>query len=123
MFLEKVLLFEKPLPVPHANYMGFIYKLKDNNNVEISSRYYQIAMLAGDTNIIPFVKEMLAHVGRMKFVRPLYRGLVKMGAVDEAIAAFERNKAFYHPICRQMIVREIFGKMKGPQGERKEEGA
>ena len=123
VFLEKVLLFEKPLPVPHANYMGFIYKLKDNKNVEISSRYYQIAMLAGDTNIIPFVKEMLAHVGRMKFVRPLYRGLVKMGAVDEAIAAFERNKAFYHPICRQMIVREIFGKMKGPQGERKEEWA
>ena len=123
VFLEKVLLFEKPLPVPHATYMGFIYKLKDNKNVEISSRYYQIAMLAGDTNIIPFVKEMLAHVGRMKFVRPLYRGLVKMGAVDEAIAAFERNKAFYHPICRQMIVREIFGKMKGPQGEGKEEGA
>jgi leukotriene-A4 hydrolase len=113
VFLEKVLLFEKPLPIPHASYMGSIYNVKDSENVEISSRYYQIEMLAGDFNIIPFVKEMLARVGRMKFVRPLYRGLVKMGAVDEAIAAFERNKDFYHPICRQMIVKEIFGKMQG----------
>ena len=115
VFLEKVLLFEKPLPPQHAMYMGYIYGVKDNKNVEISSRFYQIEMLSGDTNIIPFVKEMLARVGRMKFVRPLYRGLVRMGKVDEAIAAFERNKDFYHPICRQMIVKEIFGKM----GERK----
>ncbi len=111
VFLEQVLLFEKPLPVPHASYMGFIYNLKDTNNVEVSGRYFQIEMIAGDSSIIPFVKEMLGRVGRMKFVRPLYRGLVKMGAVDEAIECFEKNKDFYHPICRQMIVREIFGKM------------
>ena len=119
VFLEKVLLFEKPLPVPHASYMGYIYNLKDTKNVEISSRYFQIEMIAGDSNIIPFVTEMLGRVGRMKFVRPLYRGLVMMGAVDEAIACFEKNKDFYHPICRQMIVREIFGKM----GAKKEEAS
>jgi leukotriene-A4 hydrolase len=35
---------------------------------------------------------------------------VKMGDVDLAVETFERNKEFYHPICRAMIVKEIFGK-------------
>lgn len=87
-----------------------MYKLKDSKNVEVSSRYFQLAMLSGDTSIKPFVAELLGQVGRMKFVRPLYRGLVRMGDVELAAATFEKNKDFYHPICRQMIVKEIFGK-------------
>ena len=105
--------------------MGFIYKLKDTPNVEISSRYFQVAMQSGDRSVIPFVTQMLRNVGRMKFVRPLYRGLVKMGAVEEAVACFEKNKEFYHPICRQMIVREIFGKTVEEQkrdGDGQDEG-
>jgi leukotriene-A4 hydrolase len=114
VFLEKLMLFEKPLPPTHTNYMGFIYSYKENKNVEISSRYYQVSMMAGDTSILPWVKNMLGEVGRMKFVRPLYRGMVKMGAVQDAVETFEKNKDFYHPICRQMIVKEIFGKTGGP---------
>ena len=110
VFLEKCLLLKKPIPVPHVNYMGYMYKLKDSKNVEVSSRYFQLAMLSGDTSIKPFVAELLGQVGRMKFVRPLYRGLVRMGDVELAAATFEKNKDFYHPICRQMIVKEIFGK-------------
>ena len=109
VFLEQVLAFEKPLPIPHANYMGYLYSLKSTKNVEVSSRYYQVAMAAGDPSVKGFVKELLGTVGRMKFVRPLYRGLVNMGAVEEAVETFEKNKDFYHPICRQMIVKIIFG--------------
>ena len=109
VFLEQILQFEKPLPVPHANYMGYLYALKSTKNVEVSSRYYQVAMAAGDDSVKGFVKELLGTVGRMKFVRPLYKGLVKMGAVEEAVETFEKNKDFYHPICRQMIVKIIFG--------------
>ena len=45
---------------------------------------------------------LLARVGRMKFVRPLYKGLIK---VDRGLAekTFEQNKDFYHPICRAMV--------------------
>ena len=110
VFLEKCLLFKRAMPAPHANYMGFIYKLKDSKNVEVSSRYYQLAMLSGDDSINQSVAELLGKVGRMKFVRPLYKGLVKSGYVDLAIETFEKNRDFYHPICRQMIVKEIFGK-------------
>lgn len=90
--------------------MGYMYSLKTTRNVEVSSRYYQVAMAAGDESIKPFVTELLGQVGRMKFVRPLYKGLVKMGDVDTAVETFERNKDFYHPICRQMVVKIIFGK-------------
>ncbi|ETN37058.1 leukotriene A-4 hydrolase/aminopeptidase [Cyphellophora europaea CBS 101466] len=115
VFLEQVLAFDKPLPAAHANYMGAIYNVKDTRNVEVSSRYLQVAMAAGDWNVHVFVTELLGRVGRMKFVRPLYRGLVKMGAINEAVACFEKNKDFYHPICRQMIVKEIFGKTGHPR--------
>ena len=89
--------------------MGYLYALKSTKNVEVSSRYYQVAMAAGDDSVKGFVTELLGTVGRMKFVRPLYKGLVKMGAVEEAVETFEKNKDFYHPICRQMIVKIIFG--------------
>jgi leukotriene-A4 hydrolase len=110
VFLEAVLNFDKPLPAEHANYMGAVYPVKRTKNVEVLSRYLQVAMKARDWNVHVAVTELLGQVGRMKFVRPLYRGLVKMGAVEEAVACFEKNKDFYHPICRQMVVKEIFGK-------------
>jgi len=50
--------------------------------------------------------ELLGKVGRMKFVRVLYRGLVK---VDRKLAleTFEKNRDFYHPICRGMVEKDL----------------
>ncbi len=82
--------------------MGLLYGFTKSQNVELVSRYCQIAMKAGDETCLETVTELLGRVGRMKFVRPLYRGLIK---VDRALAekTFERNKDFYHPICRGMV--------------------
>jgi len=46
--------------------------------------------------------ELLGKVGRMKFVRPLYRQLIMR---DRKLAerTFEKNRDFYHPICRGMV--------------------
>lgn len=30
-----------------------------------------------------------------------------------AIKTFEHNREFYHPICRAMVEKELFGKAKG----------
>ncbi|RMZ91468.1 hypothetical protein DV736_g1304, partial [Chaetothyriales sp. CBS 134916] len=113
VFLEKCLVFEYPIPLSQLQAMGNTYKLKDSQNVEVSSRYYQLAMRSGDQSIKPLVGDLLGRVGRMKFVRPLYRGLVKLGDVDFATQVFEKYKDFYHPICRQMVVKLIFGKEGG----------
>ena len=36
----------------------------------------------------------------------------KLNAVDRelAIKTFEENKDFYHPICRAMVEKDLFGK-------------
>ncbi|KIW77532.1 leukotriene A-4 hydrolase/aminopeptidase [Fonsecaea pedrosoi CBS 271.37] len=108
VFLEKLLTFADKLPQPHVNYMGFIYDLKETRNVEISARYYQVAMKAGDWTIKGFVTKLLGEVGRMKFVRPLYKGLMKMD-YQLAVETFEKNKDFYHPICRGLVAKDLFG--------------
>lgn len=36
----------------------------------------------------------------------------KLNAVDRnlAVETFEKNKDFYHPICRAMVEKDLFGK-------------
>ena len=112
VFLERMLLAQKPLSAAYAVLMGNIYGFKETKNVEVSSRYYQLAMKAGDSTILSSVADLLGQVGRMKFVRPLYRGLIKRD-LKLAEATFEENKDFYHPICRQMVEKILFGKAGG----------
>ena len=111
VFLERCLLFHKPLPAAHAAAMGKTYGFTESKNIEISSRYFQLAMISGETGIKPLVVDLLGRIGRMKFVRPLYRGLIIMD-VDLAASTFEANKDFYHPICRQMVEKLLFGGKK-----------
>lgn len=95
VFLERVLAFPSPLPTERAQQMGETYSLKQTQNVEISSRFFQVALAAGDSTVKDLVTEMLGKVGRMKFVRPLYRSLIAYGDVDLAVETFEKNKDFY----------------------------
>lgn len=102
VFLERLLLTKNLLSAPYVVLMGNLYGFKDTRNVEVSSRYYQLAMQSGDLTILDSVADLLGKVGRMKFVRPLYRGLLKC---DKKLAeeTFQKHKDFYHPICRQMV--------------------
>lgn len=86
--------------------MGETYKLIGTRNVELSSRYFRVGLAAKDQSVYEPTAELLGQVGRMKFVRPLYRGLV---AVDRALAVktFEKNRDFYHPICRGLVEKDL----------------
>jgi leukotriene-A4 hydrolase len=42
----------------------------------------------------------------MKFVRPLYRQLAIVDR-DLALKTFEKNKDFYHPICRGLVEKDL----------------
>lgn len=63
-------------------------------------------MKAQDTTSYQGVADLLGEVGRMKFVRPLYRSLNKV-ARDLALETFEKYKDFYHPICRQLVEKDL----------------
>lgn len=86
--------------------LGKVYGLADSKNAELKSAYYQIAMKAKDTSSYSGVAELLGNVGRMKFVRPLFRSLNKVDR-DLALKTFEKNRDFYHPICRQMVEKDL----------------
>ncbi|KAK4148073.1 peptidase family M1-domain-containing protein [Dichotomopilus funicola] len=106
VFLNAVQDFEEPLTVEQAQNMGRVYGLVDSKNVELKAAYYQIAMRAKDTSAYPGVATLLGNVGRMKFVRTLFRTLNKVDR-DLAVKTFKENKNFYHPICRQLVEKDL----------------
>ncbi|KAJ5791376.1 uncharacterized protein N7518_008387 [Penicillium psychrosexuale] len=109
VFLEQILLLERPLSPQVSKLMGDVYGLTESSNIEVSHLYCQVGMKAGDDSVIEPTTDLLGRVGRMKFVRPLYRNLQKINR-PVALATFEKNKDFYHPICRGMVEKDLFGK-------------
>ncbi|THC91673.1 hypothetical protein EYZ11_008868 [Aspergillus tanneri] len=107
VFLEQIL-FEHLLTPELSQLLGKVYGLATSENIEIANLYFQIGLKAGDESVLGPTAELLGKVGRMKFVRPLYRNLHKF---DRALAieTFEKHRDFYHPICRAMIEKDLFG--------------
>ena len=98
--------FETPLRTTDTQAMGVAYGLATTKNVELSSRFLRLGLQSGDTAAKAPTATLLGEVGRMKFVRPLYRALK---GVDPAFAqaTFKKNEAFYHPICAQMVRKDL----------------
>ncbi|TEY49950.1 hypothetical protein BOTCAL_0281g00080 [Botryotinia calthae] len=106
VFLQQVQLFTTPLTPAQSQAMGKAYNLVNTKNVELSSRYFGVGLAAEDETVYQPTAELLGKVGRMKFVRTLYRKLV---VVDRklAVETFEKNKDFYHPICRDQVEKDL----------------
>jgi len=92
--------------IPQQQTLGKTYGLVGGKNVELQAAYYQIAMRAKDVSAYQGVADLLGRVGRMKFVRPLYKSLNKVDH-DLAVETFKKNRDFYHPICRQLTERDL----------------
>ncbi|SPN97360.1 related to leukotriene-A4 hydrolase long isoform [Cephalotrichum gorgonifer] len=104
--LEAIQNFESPLSADRARLLGSTYDLVSSKNVDLKAAYYRVALAAKDTSSYQGVADLLGRVGRMKFVRPLSRALNKVDR-ELALATFERNKGFYHPICRAMVAKDL----------------
>lgn len=112
VFLEKLISSRpQPLSSAQAALMGETYGFGASKNVEISSRYFNLSLRSKYDGVEEPTAELLGRVGRMKFVRPLYRALkdVNRGLAERT---FEKNRDFYHPICRNMVEKDLFGSEK-----------
>ncbi|KAL4880505.1 leukotriene A-4 hydrolase [Aspergillus karnatakaensis] len=109
VFLEQVLLFEQPLTADLSQLMGEVYGFAKSENIEVANLYLQVGLKAGDKSVIGPTTDLLGRIGRMKFVRPLYRTLQKVDR-QVAVDTFEKYKDFYHPICKGMVEKDLFGK-------------
>nr|OQO23540.1 Leukotriene A-4 hydrolase [Rachicladosporium sp. CCFEE 5018] len=111
VFLEALQDSPTPLPAKSVELMGSTYAFEKSKNVEIVSRFYVLAFRSKAEKYYGAAAALAGSVGRMKFVRPLYKELLKVKP-ELAKQTYEKNKDFYHPICRGMI-EKILAKEKG----------
>lgn len=106
VFLQQLLTFPEPLDAERVEKMGDVYEFNSSKNAEVKSGYFEVSLKSKVTSTYQHVAELLGQVGRMKFVRPLFTALNK---VDRplALSTFEKNKGFYHPICRAMVAKDL----------------
>ena len=71
VFLDRVQAFTQPVEKRASQAMGSVYGFSKSQNVEVVSRYYQVALKAKDETVYKPTADLLGSVGRMKFVRPL----------------------------------------------------
>ena len=109
VFLERLEVLPTSLTPALSQKLGKVYKLAQSKNAEVNSRYFRVALKAKDETVKLPTADFLGTVGRMKFVRPLFRRLNEFDR-DLAVETFEKNKNFYHPICRGMLEQDLFGK-------------
>ncbi|KAB5577633.1 peptidase family M1-domain-containing protein [Coniochaeta sp. 2T2.1] len=106
VFLQALQDFKESLTCAQSESLGKVYGFADSKNVELKAAYYLISLKARDEPTYAGVANLLGGVGRMKFVRPLFKSLNK---ADPKLArsTFEKNRNFYHPICRQMVEKDL----------------
>lgn len=109
VFLEKIQNWDEPLKPEDVELMGKTYDFDKSDNVELVSRFFHVGLNARAKAVYVPTAELLGKVGRMKFVRPLYRSLEACDR-ELALKTFEKNKDFYHPICRAQVEKDLYGK-------------
>ena len=86
------------------NKMKEVYKFNKSKNAEILFRFNLIALECDDESQYDSVKNMLSSVGRMKFVRPTFRALIKNETRKKiAQEIYQSNKNFYHPFVLKWL--------------------
>ncbi|HEY0987550.1 MAG TPA: leukotriene A4 hydrolase C-terminal domain-containing protein [Kofleriaceae bacterium] len=101
LYLESV---PRPATAEQCRALDARFALTASTNYEVLVAWLVLALRSGHHGVVPRAEEVLASVGRMKFLRPLYAAL----AADDrtrpvATRAFERLRAGYHPIARQVV--------------------
>ncbi|HET9989001.1 MAG TPA: leukotriene A4 hydrolase C-terminal domain-containing protein, partial [Kofleriaceae bacterium] len=95
-----------PRPAAHDSLrqLDHQFQLTDSTNYDVLVPWLTLALKSGYLAVLPRVERVVAEVGRMKYLRPLFTALAAdphTRAQGEAL--FARNRAGYHPIARQMV--------------------
>ncbi|KAF2995087.1 hypothetical protein E8E13_003235 [Curvularia kusanoi] len=113
VFIERLQSFGTKFTPEQISLLGSTYGYSSTANIEVSSRFLCLGLKARAPETYEPASKLLGKIGRMKFVRPLFR-LLNEADRELAVATFERNRDFYHPICRQMVEKDLFGEEGAP---------
>lgn len=97
----------KPSPAETCRALDAEYALTKSTNDEVLVSWLVLACESGHAPVLPRVEDVLGRVGRMKYLKPLYRALARRDDTRAmAHDLFERFASRYHPIAQQ-VVRSI----------------
>ena len=68
-----------------------VLELNTNLNDELLSIWFQIAMKNKIKDVLPFVEKFVGKIGRIRYLRPIYKGLASLDK-DTAIKILQENK-------------------------------
>ncbi|KAL5219330.1 hypothetical protein ABZP36_020014 [Zizania latifolia] len=87
------------------------YKLSESRDYDIKVAFLQLAIPTGCRCYFNEIEKCLKQVGRMKYLRPLYRSLAQCSREEKMLAQriFSEAQEFYHPIARS-VAQSILSK-------------
>ena len=100
----------KNLAKEECAWLDEAFNLTASGNAEILCDWLTIAAVSGYEPAYDAIAEFLGSVGRMKFLKPLYKALYENESTRSwAGELFERNASQYHPIARAALRRVLGG--------------
>ncbi len=101
VFLESV---PRPAPAATCRALDEQFHLTASTNYDVLVAWLTLALRSGYHAVLPRVEEVLASVGRMKYLRPLYTALAADPATRAvAVAAAAKHRASYHPAAQHLV--------------------
>lgn len=97
----RLFLYQLPhqIPLESCRYLESLFSIENSRNYTHLVVFYNIAIRSGYETVLPRVEEILATVGRGKFVIPLLRALAETEWSKEvARPVFERVRNRHHPL-------------------------
>ncbi|KAI5072263.1 hypothetical protein GOP47_0012369 [Adiantum capillus-veneris] len=81
------------------------FHFSENHNWEIKVAFLTIAAFSGYETCFPAIESALHSVGRMKYLRPLYSGLLQSSSDAKELArrVFADARHKYHPIAQSVV--------------------
>jgi leukotriene-A4 hydrolase len=94
------------------------FALGQSHNAEILSGWLELALESGYAPALPRALDFLGEVGRMKYLKPLYKALLAQPHLRPAAEqTYRRHRDGYHPIARH-VVESLFAATAGSAAER-----
>lgn len=96
----------RPSPLAICEQLDATYALTRSKNAEVLVSWLVLACESGYDAVLPRIEALLGEIGRMKYLKPLYKALAGRPAT-RALASdlFARLGGGYHPIAQQMVRR------------------
>jgi aminopeptidase N len=80
-----------------------MYNFTNSNNAEIQCAWYEKAFMVKYKKAYPQAKKYLIHIGRIKFLEPLYLALKQTNQLDVAKDVYKEAKPNYHPLAKDFV--------------------